>query len=224
MQPFTAPPAKPSRLARPWRNGLFQRGFIGLLVVVAGCENHRRLKVPEISPKEASERALAEYDRNGDGFLEPKELERSPALKSCWKAWDTDGDGRLSAQEIADRLAVYQASHLAVITVRCKVTLDEQPLVGATVTFTPEAFLGPAIQPASGITDANGFARLERPGKKLPGMNCGLYRIEVSKRDADGKETVPASYNTRTALGQEIGPDWRGTVTLALTTPVAKDQ
>jgi hypothetical protein len=161
---------------------------------------------------------MALYDRNNDGYLDAEELERCPALKGCLKELDKDGDGRLSEREIADRLATYRDSKIAVLSVRCRVTLDGEPLAGATVTFVPETFLGPAVQEAVGVTDEQGSAVMRRPNKKLDGMNCGLYRVEVSKKDGDGAETIPAKYNKLTTLGAEVGPDSQGPLVFALTT------
>jgi hypothetical protein len=166
--------------------------------------------VPQISPEEAGRQALAQYDRNGDGYLDAPELERCPALKSCLKALDTNGDGRLSAEEIAERVLLYQKSRIGLQAFACQVTLDGRPLAGATVTFIPEPFLGPALKPATGVSDERGLARLQESGADLPGVPCGLFRVEVSKKDAGGRETVPARYNTQSVLGQEVAPDTAG--------------
>ena len=182
---------------------------VTLLLLVAGCRGGR-VPVPAISPGEAGRQALAEYDRNGDGLLDAAELERCPALKSCLKALDTNGDGRLSADEIAQRLAVYQRSRVGLQAFACQVTLDGRPLAGATITFVPEPFLGPALTPASGVSDGRGLARLQEAGAELPGVPCGLFRVEVSKKDAGGREMVPARYNTESVLGQEVAPDTQG--------------
>jgi hypothetical protein len=166
--------------------------------------------VPSISPGEASRQALAEYDRNGDGLLDAAELDRCPALKSCLKDLDKNGDGRLSADEIAERLQAYQQSQVGLQAFACQVTLDGRPLAGATITFVPEPFLGPALRPASGVSDSRGLARLQESGAELPGVPCGLFRVEVSKKDAGGRELVPARYNTQSVLGQEVAPDAEG--------------
>jgi hypothetical protein len=89
----------------------------------------------------------------------------------------------------------------------CKLTLDGRPLEGATETFVPEKFMGPAVKPASGVSDARGTASLRTAGAEVPGVACGLFRIEVSKQNAAGQETLPARYNTRTVLGLEVAPD-----------------
>src|SRR5579885_2374822 len=102
-----------------------------------GC-SARRIPVPAIDPELASQSALVLYDRNHDGFLDATELRSCPALASCLKILDQDKDGRLSGTEIASRIASYQSSRIGLSTVGIQVTLNGQPLSGATVTFDPE--------------------------------------------------------------------------------------
>jgi hypothetical protein len=180
--------------------------FLVALLAPVGCSG-RRIAVPAISPERASQEALAQYDRNKDGFLDPDELKGCPALASCLKTLDKDRDGRLSAAEIAGRIAAYQSSRVGLSAVAFEVTLDGQPLSGATVTLVPEKFLGDALKPATGTTDARGRVRVATPGAEVPGVACGLYRIEISKKDATGRETIPARYNQATILGLEVAPD-----------------
>ncbi|HZU35232.1 MAG TPA: hypothetical protein VFA18_04970 [Gemmataceae bacterium] len=188
------------------------------LSVLLGCSaNGGRVAVPAFSPDAAAARALADYDTNKDGFLDSRELERCPALKDSLKTLDRDRDGRLSTQEIADRLAAYQRSAIGRVNCSCQVRWEHGPLVGALVTFVPEAFLGPSFKPASGVSDEHGRVVLKMDGEEQPGLACGFYRITVSKKDASGRETIPARYNERTILGREVGPAMRRGLTLHLT-------
>jgi hypothetical protein len=176
------------------------------LLAPIGCSS-RRIPVPAFAPDRASQEALAQYDRNKDGFLDPDELKSCPALSACLKAWDTDKDGRLSGAEIAARITAYQSSRIGLSALAFQVTLDGQPLPGATVTLIPEKFLGDALVPASGTTDARGRVSVATPSADVPGVACGLYRLEVSKKDAFGRETISALYNQATILGLEVAPD-----------------
>jgi hypothetical protein len=162
--------------------------------------------MPPLAPAEAGKQALAEYDKNGDGLLDAKELESCPALKKSLKALDTNGDGRLSAQEIADRVQSYVDARVALTAVTCKVIYNGRPLEGATVVFEPEKFMGTGIKQASGVTDVNGAADLRVEGESLDGAHFGFYRVRISKRDAQGRETIPSQYNSATVLGREIAP------------------
>src|SRR5438445_13166155 len=79
---------------------------IGWLCLCAGCSGRpSAVSAPSLSPEEAGRQALAEYDANRDGYLDAKELERCPALKDALKAVDKNGDKRISAEEIAERLS-----------------------------------------------------------------------------------------------------------------------
>jgi hypothetical protein len=201
-----------------------QRGMTAIARIVLsaallgplGCSG-RRVPVPAISSEQASQQALALYDRNSDGILDAAELSRCPALANGLKIMDTNKDGRLSGSEIAERINDYQTSRVGLAAMNVKVTMNGKPLVGATVTLTPEKFLGDSVQPASGITDARGQARLETSGANAPGVSFGLFRVEISKKDAGGRETLDARYNRTTNLGLEVGPGTRkGTVRFAL--------
>ena len=39
------------------------------------------------------------------------------------------------------------------------------------------------------------------------GVHLGFYRVEISKKGADGKELIPARYNTESELGIEVARD-----------------
>jgi len=58
----------------------------------------------------------------------------------------------------------------------------------------------------TGVTDAHGFAFPEGQNAKYPGIYLGLYRVEISKKE-DGRETIPAKFNSETTLAIEAAPD-----------------
>ena len=90
---------------------------LAFAALCAGCSN--KLVAPPLSPERAAADALTEYDTNKDGFLDAKELERCPALKSALNSLDTDKDKRLSASEITERLASYKKSGVALTSTTC---------------------------------------------------------------------------------------------------------
>jgi hypothetical protein len=71
--------------------------------------------------------------------------------------------------------------------------------------LTPEEFIGPDVKLASGVSNEEGICWFQSAGEELPGVNPGIFRIEVSKTDAGGKELLPARYNTNTTLGADTG-------------------
>jgi hypothetical protein len=113
--------------------------------VMSGCSG--QIPGPKIDAAAATERAFEEYDLNKDGFLDARELERCPGLKSCLAHFDKNRDGRLSRDELEAGLAAYKESQAGLLAVICHVTLDGQPLKDATVVLEPESFLD-SIEPA----------------------------------------------------------------------------
>ena len=189
---------------------------LALVALLApGCA--ARVEAPPLGPKAAGARALADYDRNKDGFLDARELEQCPGLKSRLARLDKDRDGRLSPGEIENLLEGYRDSGIGLMEVVCRVTLGGKPLAGAEVDLAPEPFRGDGVKPARGTTDERGRARPQVEGAPLRGCHLGAYRVRISKKDARGRETLPARYNVQTQLGIEVGPGMEGGYTFHLT-------
>jgi EF hand len=184
------------------RRVLFLMSVAGLL----GCVKSDALTMPTYTPKKAAETAMADYDTNRDGFLDAKELERCPALKHSLDVIDKNGDHKLSLEELEARIQDYQESQVALKAVGCHVTLDGKPLVGATVTYIPEKFMGSSTRSATGVSDERGAVALITEGEQLSGVQPGFYRVQISKKNASGQETIPARYNQDTTLGLEVSP------------------
>ena len=195
-----------------WNRFVAASGLLLAFVCVSCNRGPSRIQPPSIDASESASQAMEMYDTDGDGYLAAGELDKVPGLKAAIETLDTDKDGKVSADEIEARIEAWQASRIGVATIMCVLRLDGQPLVGADIAFEPESFLGDAIQPAIGTSDFVGAAYPRIPKEKRPvadmpgGMQLGLYRIRVSKL-ANGKETIPAKYNTATTLGQQIAPD-----------------
>jgi hypothetical protein len=173
------------------------------------------VKQPSINASSAGKLAMEQYDTNGDGKVAGDELEKAPSLKAALPRLDKDGDNAVTADEVAARVNAWKEMKTAMTGVPCKVTLDGQPLVEATVTLEPEAFLGDEVKTASATTNAFGQAgptipKEQRPDPTLPGgAHFGLYKVRISKI-ANGKETIPPRYNTQTVLGLEVSYDEPG--------------
>jgi hypothetical protein len=195
---------------RHWSFVICVGAVVVLLAAQAGCGGGGRGPAPPpVSPSAATAQALAEFDANKDGALDAKELEQSPGLKALLAALGKGPGGRLTADELTQQLQSLRDGGAALTRASCQVLLDGKPLPGATVRYVPERFLGPGFKPATGTTDAAGYAPLVTEGEK-DGVTPGLYRVEVSKKDAQGQETVPARFNTQTTLGCQVGLQTRG--------------
>ena len=66
-----------------------------------------------------------------------------------------------------------------VVTVTGTVTLDDQPVEGAAVSFSPQSKEGVA---AAGTTDANGEYTLQTAGVSKRGAVVGAYKVTVIKQ------------------------------------------
>jgi len=196
-----------------------------LFLPVSGCmcsSAPARTPAPAFNAKAIGSAAVAAYDKNGDGKIELSEM--SSSLKSAVKdksgdlPHDSDGDKALNASEIAARIESIEKSRIGRMSIACEVKLDGKPVNAATVTFQPEPFLGGVVQAASGTTDSSGVAIIKGD---VDGVQPGFYSIQISKKDASGKETLPARYNTETEFGREIAQgldSLRGSlITLSLT-------
>ncbi len=173
--------------------------------LLAGCDGApARVPQPSLNPQSASEQALQEYDTNHDGALVGPELENCPGVKAGLPVIDLDRDNRVTAAEIAARIQAYIDDKTALMMMAGRITLNGQPLSGAQVTLVPEKFMGPAVKPAKGTTDASGYCVASIEGEELSGVHCGIYRIQISKQ-ANGKELVPARYNSKSILGTDVG-------------------
>jgi hypothetical protein len=174
-----------------------------------GCSGPR-IKAPKFDPAEAARQAMSEFDADKDGGLDADELAKCPGLLAAKASIPPNADGRLTESAIAARLKGYQTREQVVKAFSCQVLLDEQPLADATISLVPEKFLGPTFQGADGATSQGGTAVVsaaEVRAKGFSGVYCGLYRVQISSRDAAGKERLPAKYNTETTLGLEVAPE-----------------
>jgi hypothetical protein len=149
---------------------------------------------------------MAKYDANNDGKLDIAELKKCPGVADGISRVDTDNDGMVSADEIAARIEYWDSAPTTIINGSTEVTLNDKPLVGATVTFEPEDFLGDAFTICSGETDEYGCASMTGHDADFPGIYLGFYRVRISKV-VNGRETIPAKYNTETELGYEASDD-----------------
>ncbi len=182
----------------------------------AGCwrSQPKNLEPAQLDPIAAAQSAMAEYDSDHDGKIRGSELSSCPGLKAATRKIDLDRDGVLSEDEIVARLQYFVDSQAALRNFPMLVTVNRQPVEGLSVTLQPETFLSPAIEPAVGTTNHLGmvypmieFDDPEIVKQGMAGVRPGMYRVEISKMDASGQESIPAKYNTDSNLGVEVGLD-----------------
>lgn len=193
---------------------------IAAVVPMIGCLNSRApssIPTPTVDPSAAAARAIEQYDRNADGRLDETELAACPGLLAVKTRYDSNKDGAISADEIAAVLKSMYGVGVGLTSVNCTVLRGGQPLVGATVKFVPEPFLGGTITPAAGTTNANGLATVAIPDDQLPAnqrglrsMQPGIYRVEISH---------PSIKQPIQPQGCEVNPAVRGGTNVTIRLP-----
>ena len=83
------------------------------------------------------------------------------------------------------------------------VTLDEKPVSGAYVQFVPAK----GGRPAGGLTDPQGRYLLTYSATET-GALVGPAKVLITTGDPEGgvKESLPATYNSKTTLTVDVGP------------------
>ncbi len=172
----------------------------------SGCSRRpSRVHPPSIDAASAGREAVRQYDIDGDGEISGEELENAPSLMAALERLDTDGDGVVTASDVAARVRAWQESRVGRMSVVLTILAGGEPLEGATVVLDPEEFLGPNVQPATGVTDASGLVMptIEVGPDDPPGVAPGFYLVRITKEGLD----IPPMYNTETVLGVELALD-----------------
>lgn len=190
---------------------------LGLAVTGCGSRRPARLAAPSFSAEQAATAILTRADTNSDGSIDAGEASRVAALKQAIRDLDSDGDKRLARAELLRWFEEILRSRVAINPLGLTITHRGKPLANAQVQLVPEDFLGPGVSIATGTTDAAGLVRPAIAGSQHTGVNCGLYRIEISGRGNDGRP-LSARFNTATTLGLAVGGHvpQSGLVTIAL--------
>lgn len=192
------------------RSGFLAPALALAVAAAAGCSRAPgRVDLPAFAGG-AGEAALAEYDKNKDGRIKGVELTEAASLAAAVEQIDANKDKAITADEIDARIAQWREQKVGLMPVACKVLIDGSPVANAKVTFQPEAFLGPSLHPAAGVTNAEGVAGMKLADEhvadpKFAGyLPPGFYKITV---EVDGKK-----YTTGPRTGCEVALDaaWAG--------------
>jgi hypothetical protein len=112
------------------------------------------------------------------------------------------------------------------VAVSGRVTLDGEPLAGASVQFSPVAPPGSVEAPgpgSTGVTDADGRYTLTVVGGDRPGAVTGEHQVRIytafaaGRGDAGGTERLPARYHAATELRFTVKPGGQNTADWSLT-------
>lgn len=183
----------------------------GTLVVaaglLAGCSGGpQRVAASGIDPSDAAQKAIRQYDQDGDGSLSDAELQACPGILLNKSVYDSDQNGAISAQEIEARLAELTSAHIGQMPLQLLVLWNGRPLAGADVKMVPEEYLGSEVKAAAGRTGESGVTVMDIPDEELPqserglrGVHVGTFRVEVTHPTVP----IPQKYNSHTTLGYE---------------------
>ena len=182
--------------------------ILSLAILVLGCGGGPPAPVvPKIDPAASATAAMDEYDTNKDGFIDQAELKSAPSLKDAEKVIDSNSDGKLSRDEIEQRLNKYSAQGMALMSFSCSVTMNGAKKAEIEVEMVPEKFMLGSIKMGKGKTDSNGMVRFKQEEQEFEGVAPGFYKIKLIK---DGSLSLPARFNENTAIGKEIALDRMG--------------
>ena len=178
---------------------------------IGGCG--QAVKIPKADAEKIAQMAIELYDLDKDGAIGGKELEAAASVASAIVELDSDGDGKVVADDISYAVNSWNESGTQVGMANCIVTKSGKPLKGATVTFEPEPFHEGTLGTVSGVCGSDGSVKLvcdELAATGLEGIPTGFYKVRITHQ-VGGKESIPAKYNTETTLGQAISPNQRST-------------
>lgn len=206
----------PPRHGHNFRNVVFGYALATIGTCVSGCNRGpARIYPPEIDAAKAAVAALEQLDSDGDQLLSIDELAACPAIRDAVERYDKNGDKQISGDEIAKRLGELSRGGLTgMYSLMFRVLVDGAPLPGAKVELIPEDFLGGAVQPARGVSSQRGLVRpategaaAENDGRRLPGVQPGIFRIAIT----GPTDEITERYGSGEELGLEVSESCLGT-------------
>jgi len=190
--------------------------FIGL-AVGCGQKTPDWLVPPPIDVRAILGAIMEQADKDQSDSLEGEELSVIPALRTALPVLDSNTDKKLSRDEIRTWLERLKKDGVPRQQVSLSIHFRGKPLANASVKLVPEACMKGTIEHAVGTTDDQGLVYMNVHTGGFVGAHCGLYRLEVTGKQANGKP-IPAKYGPGSALGYAIGgglPDsWHPKVVL----------
>ncbi|MCG8585040.1 MAG: DUF4198 domain-containing protein [Pirellulales bacterium] len=193
-------------MQRPLATGL----LICLLTIFMGCSDPNSPVPPvHLDADSVASAAVEQLDADGDQLLSEAELQAAPSIRLSKQFVDANRDGRVSGEEIGDRIEKWKQTQIGLMSFSCQVTLDGRPLADAEVRLDPEEFLQGQLAYAQGRTNKSGVATLQMfddggTARSEVGMvQPGFYKVRITH----DRRRLPARYNTATGLGVEIAPD-----------------
>ena len=193
------------------RRPLMLRSPVALCLSVVGATlvgcggGPSRVPAPGWKPARFADAVLKELDADGDGAVDEQEIQGAPGLKYGARHIDTDGDRRLSREELVARFEMYRQSKLAVMRRDILLQAGGRPLADAKIRLEPEFFLTGVVETASDTSFPDGGFLPQTEGLDLPGVRPGYYRVVVEESPRVQLAEAYSSAAT-TPLGVEFSP------------------
>jgi hypothetical protein len=176
---------------------------MGLLccgLVLVGCgQADNAISLRTTPPAESAAAIMQVVDADHDGKISADELAAAPGLAAGAERIDEDKDKTVTNKELVKRLATY-ANGPGAISVAIHVSAKDQPLAAASVTLTPEPFMGEGAPTFKGVTDQAGSCELAGADGTPSSIPVGYYRVQITHQ-ATGADK---------SLGCEIAGDASG--------------
>jgi hypothetical protein len=174
---------------------------VAYCLTAIGCGNSSSSQLArKAAPAEAAAAAIQAYDTNGDGKLSQEELAKAPALAAGLARVDSNHDGYITRDELQARLQAVDDGPKLIGLVGNVLTAKRRPVDGATVTLIPEPFMGSGLQSYTGTSDKSGTCQFKGAETSLPGLPTGYYQAKV----------VDPQLNIDQVLGCEVAIDASG--------------
>ena len=172
-----------------------------------GCNSRpAAVKVPSYNPAHFADSILERCDSDHDGSLTKQEANGAPGIAAQWSRYDANKDGAVSHDELAERVQKWIDRGDGLVSIMCSVRLGGQEIGDVQVKLVPDEALGGAVQAAETVSRTGRSSPLSIPPEskpeasgKVPGMQYGLYEVEVSHPTM---KLAPAAGSS----GIDIGP------------------
>src|SRR5688572_3170680 len=106
---------------RSYFRGVHLVALLALLSGGCGSLTTSRVDVPKVDTQSAAAEAIVLYDKDTDTQLNDTELAACPAINNARARYDTNKDGKVSQDEIAQRLQQIFPAGIGVIEFHCTV-------------------------------------------------------------------------------------------------------
>jgi len=148
---------------------------------------------------------LALYDTSKDGRLDSQEARKCPSLADGFEFLDKNKDRYVDEEELTSAISTLTVGNVALVPENLLITRGGQGAGGIKVRLVPESFMAGSVKEAAGISNANGIVSFQVEGiTHSTGASPGFYRVELSQKDGDGPEKLPAMYNSQSVFGRLI--------------------